>query len=151
MRRFVLTSMILAASAGLAAPVLASSIDLVTGPSTGGTSVMQITCTQCPALKPKVSKGRYTVPTLAAGDQSAEVVDVDGKKQLKRVEKWLGGSPVVIMTSAEGWATKGSIIVASAPAPDGIDRDATTAAVAVVSAPEGPVPINQAGFELRLK
>ncbi len=150
MRRFALTSMILAASAG-ATPALASSVDLVSGLSTGGSSVLQITCTQCPALKPKISRNQYQVPDVASGDQSAEIVDVDGQKKLKRVESWLGGSPVVFMTSADGWATKGSVIVASGPASDGIDRDATTAAVAVVSAPEGPVPINQASFELRLK
>jgi hypothetical protein len=150
MRRFVLTTMILAASTG-ATPAFASSIDLVSGLSTGGSSVLQITCTQCPAPKPKISRNQYQVPNIASGDQSAEIVDVDGKKTLRRVESWLGGSPVVFMTSADGWATKGSVIVASAPAPDGIDRDATTAAVADIAPPKGPVPINQASFELRLK
>jgi hypothetical protein len=147
MRRIILTSMALAAAAG-ASPALASSIDLVSGLSANGSSVIEVTCAQCPALRPKISKNQYRVPSVAPGDQSAEVVDVDGQKKLKRVESWLGGSPVVFMTSAEGWATKGSVIVASAPAPD---RSATTAAVANVSLPDGPVHMNQAGFELRLK
>jgi hypothetical protein len=151
MRRIVLTSIMLTAAAG-ATPAFASSIDLVRGLSTGGSSIVQVGCQQCPALQPKISKDRYIVPTVASGNQFSEVVDVDGEKKMKRVESWLGGSPVVITTSAEGWATKGSIIVASATAADdGIDHDATTAAVAVVSAPEGPLAINEASFELRLK
>ncbi|KQW31490.1 hypothetical protein ASE36_04390 [Rhizobium sp. Root274] len=150
MRRILRTSMILAAVAG-ATPALASSIDLVSGLATNGSSVVQVTCAHCPALQPKISRNQYQVPSVASGDQSAEVVDVNGQKKLKRVESWLGGSPVVFMTSAEGWATKGSVIVASAPAPDGVDPSATTAAVANVSLPDGPVQINQAGFELRLK
>jgi hypothetical protein len=150
MRRIVLTSIILAAAAG-AAPAFASSIDFVTGLATGGSSVMQVSCGQCPALKPKISKDAYQVPTVASGEQLAEIVDVDGEKKLKRVESWLGGSPVKFMTSADGWATNGSTIIASAPAPDGIDRDATTAAVATVSVPQGPLAIDKAGFQLRLK
>lgn len=150
MRRILRTSMILAAVAG-ATPALASSIDLVSGLATNGSSVIRVTCAQCPALQPKISRNRYQVPTVASGDQFAEVVDVNGQKKLKRVESWLGGSPVVFMTSAEGWATKGSVIVASAPASDGVDPSATTAAVTNVSLPDGPVQINQAGFELRLK
>lgn len=150
MRRFVLTSMILAASAGVT-PAFASSIDVISGLSTGGSSVMQVSCAHCPALTPKISRNAYQVPTVASGKQTAEIVDVDGEKKLMRVESWLGGSPVVFMTSADGWTTKGSTIVASAPASDGIDREATTAAVATVQVPEGPVPINQASFELRLK
>jgi hypothetical protein len=148
MRRIVLTSIMLTAVAG-ATPALASSIELVNGLATGGSSVMQVRCAQCPALKPKVSRNTYQVPTVASGQQLAEIVD--GGKKLKRVESWLGGSPVTIMTSAEGWSTNGSTILASAPAPDGIDRDATTAAVATVSVPQGPLAIDQAGFELRLK
>jgi hypothetical protein len=150
MRRFVLTSIMLTAAAG-ATPAFASSIDFINGLATGGSSVMQVSCAQCPALKPKISRNAYQVPAVASGEQSAEIVNMDGKKKLKRVESWLGGSPVMIMTSAEGWAINGSTIVASAPAPDGIDHDATTAAVATVSVPQGPLSIDQAGFELRLK
>lgn len=150
MRRFVLTSIMLTAAAG-ATPAFASSIDFINGLATGGSSVTQVSCAQCPALKPKISRNAYQVPAVAAGEQSAEIIDMDGEKKLKRVESWLGGSPVVFVTSAEGWATNGSTIVASGPESDGIDHDATTAAVATVSVPEGPAAINQAGFELRLK
>jgi hypothetical protein len=150
MRRFVLTSIMLTAAAG-ATPAFASSIEFVNGLATGGSSVMQVSCAQCPALQPKISRNTYQVPRVASGKQLAEIVDVDGEKKMKRVESWLGGSPVMFMTSADGWATKGSTIIASAPAPDGIDRDATTAAVATVSVPQGPLAIDQAGFELRLK
>ncbi|RKE85917.1 plant virulence effector HPE1-like domain-containing protein [Rhizobium sp. AG855] len=150
MRRFVLTSMILAASAAQS-PAFASSIDFASKFTADGSSVVQMTCAHCPPLGPQISKRQYVVPNVAPGAQSAEIVDVDGQKKLKRVESWLGGSPVVFMTSAEGWATKGSTIVASAPVSDGVDLDATTAAVAQVSVPAGPAPINQASFELRLK
>ncbi len=149
MRRFALTSMILAASAW-ATPGFASSIELASSFTADGSSIVQVTCADCPPPAPRNLKGQYVVPDVAPGAQSAEVIDVDGKKKLKRVESWLGGSPVVFMTSSEGWATNGSVIVAAAPASDGVDLEATTAAVAQVPAAGAPAPINQASFELRL-
>lgn len=148
MRRILSTSMILATALS-ALPAMAGSISTVTGMAASQPSVVEIACSTCPALAPKVGKSDYQVPTVAAGSQTAEVVEVNGEKKLKRVESWLGGSPVVVYTSATGWATDGSSIVAGTlSAPNEIDHGATTAAVDSASE-EKPAPA-LAGFELRL-
>lgn len=148
MRRIVSTSMILAASM-LAMPAMAGSILTVTGLATTQPSILDVECDHCPAPEQRIGKSDYTVPAIPAGNQTAEVVDVDGEKKLKRVESWFGGSPVVVYSSAAGWATDGSMVVAGAlPAPSEIDHDATTAAVDV-PADEKAAPA-LAGFELRL-
>jgi hypothetical protein len=148
MRRIASTAMILATSM-IATPVLAGSISIVTGMAASQPSVLKIDCAHCPAPVVKASKSDYQVPTVPSGSQTAEVVDVNGEKKLKRVESWLGGSPVVVYTSASGWATDGSAIVAGAlPLQNEIDHDATTAAV---DAPQDEKPAPAlAGFELRL-
>ncbi|QEE46814.1 hypothetical protein FVA81_20370 [Rhizobium sp. WL3] len=148
MRRIVSTAMVLATSL-IAMPVLAGSISTVTGIAATQPSVLEIACAHCPAPVVKASKSDYQVPTVPSGSQTAEVVDVNGEKKLKRVESWLGGSPVVVYTSASGWATDGSAIVAGAlPLQNEIDHDATTAAV---DAPQDEKPAPAlAGFELRL-
>ncbi len=148
MRRIVSTSMILAASM-LAMPAMAGSILTVTGLATTQPSIVDVECGHCPALEQRIGKSDYTVPAIPAGNQTAEVVDVDGEKKLKRVESWFGGSPVVVYSSAAGWATDGSMVVAGAlPAPSEIDHDATTAAVDVPSDEKAAPAL--AGFELRL-
>ncbi|THV16597.1 plant virulence effector HPE1-like domain-containing protein [Rhizobium rhizophilum] len=148
MRRIASTAMILVTSM-IATPVLAGSISIVTGMAASQPSVLEIDCAHCPAPVVKASKSDYQVPTVPSGSQTAEVVDVNGEKKLKRVESWLGGSPVVVYTSASGWATDGSAIVAGAlPLQNEIDHDATTAAV---DAPQDEKPAPAlAGFELRL-
>ncbi|MFN3719679.1 MAG: plant virulence effector HPE1-like domain-containing protein [Rhizobium rhizophilum] len=148
MRRIASTAMILATSM-IATPVLAGSISTVTGIAASQPSVLEIDCAHCPAPVVKASKSDYQVPSVPSGSQTAEVVDVNGEKKLKRVESWLGGSPVVVYTSASGWATDGSAIVAGAlPLQNEIDHDATTAAV---DAPQDEKPAPAlAGFELRL-
>ncbi len=111
MRRLLSTSMILATALS-AVPAMAGSISTVTGLATTQPSVLDVSCTHCPAPVQKVGKSSYQVPSVPAGSQTAEVVEVDGEKKLKRVESWLGGSPVVVYTSASGWTTDGSTIVA---------------------------------------
>lgn len=148
MRLILSTSMVLAVST-LAAPAMAGSISTVTGLSPTQPSIVKVDCSECPPPAPRLGQRNYEVPTLPPGSQTAEVVEVDGEKKLKRVENWFGGSPVVVYTSAEGWATNGSTIVAGAlPTGDAIDHDATTAAV------EAPVDADKtpalAGFDLRL-
>lgn len=148
MRRLLSTSMLLATALS-AVPAMAGSISTVTGMATTQPSVLDVTCTHCPAPVQKLSKSSYQVPSVPAGSQTAEVVEVEGEKKLKRVESWLGGSPVVVYTSASGWTTDGSTIVAgTSPAQNDIDHGATTAAV---DPPSGgkPAPA-MAGFELRL-
>ncbi|MBU2326136.1 MAG: hypothetical protein KJ755_02070 [Alphaproteobacteria bacterium] len=148
MRRIVSTAMIIATSM-FAMPAMAGSISTVTGIATTQPSVLTIDCAHCPAPAMKASKSHYQVPTVPSGSQTAEVVDINGEKRLKRVESWLGGSPVVVYTSAAGWATDGATIVAGAsPAINEIDHEATTAAVEVPQ-DEKPAPA-LAGFDLRL-
>lgn len=148
MRRIVSTSMIFAATM-FAMPAMAGSITTVTGMAATQPSMLDIDCAHCPAPAEKVAKSDYQVPTVPSGSQTAEVVEVNGEKKLKRVESWLGGSPVVVYTSASGWATDGSAIVAGVlPGPTEIDHGATTAAV---DAPQDEKPAPAlAGFDLRL-
>ena len=148
MRRIVSTAMIIATSM-VAMPAMAGSISTVTGTAATQPSVLEIDCAHCPAPAVKASKSHYEVPTVPSGSQTAEVVDINGEKKLKRVESWLGGSPVVVYTSAAGWATDGATIVAgTSPAINEIDHEATTAAVAVPQ-DDKPAPA-LAGFDLRL-
>lgn len=145
MRNLVLTLALLAGTT----PALASSIDFVTGTQAVTTSIVSLSCVDCPAPVEK-AKSSYIVPSVPSGEQTAEIIDVDGTKTLKRVESWLGGSPVVVMTSAEGWAVDGSTILAEAPKVDpGVDTTTTTAAVGPTEGVQ-TVPA-MAGFELRLK
>ena len=148
MRRLASTSMILAASL-VAMPAMAGSISTIAGLSASQPSIVSIDCAHCPAPAPRLSKSHYEVPAIANGYQAAEVVDIDGEKKLKRVERWFGGSPVVVYSSAAGWATDGSMVVAGTlPAPAAIDHGAMTAAVDT-AAGEKPA-LAFAGFELRL-
>ncbi|QLF69569.1 hypothetical protein FE840_008440 [Peteryoungia desertarenae] len=150
MRHLVLTLTLVAT----ASPALASSIEFVTGLEAETRSVITRSCADCP---PPVENNTltYVVPSLEIGEQSAEVVSVDGEQKIKRIESWLGGSPVVVVTSAKGWETTGSMILARGSKTDlGIDEKATTAAVEPM-APEGIVlqgtAPDVAGFELRLR
>ncbi|MDQ0422672.1 hypothetical protein J2045_003722 [Peteryoungia aggregata LMG 23059] len=148
MRRIASTSVLLAASM-FAMPVLAGSISTISGLAASNPSILEIDCAHCPPPAPRTDKSHYQVPTVPRGSQTAEVVEVDGEKKLKRVESWLGGSPVVVYTSAAGWATDGSTIMAGTIAgPTEIDRGATTAAVEPVAASQTAPAL--AGFELRL-
>lgn len=147
MRRIASTSVLLAASM-FAMPVMAGSISTLSGLAASNPSILEINCAHCPPPAPRADKSQYQVPTVPSGGQTAEVVEIDGEKKLKRVESWLGGSPVVVYTSAAGWATDGSTIMAGTIAgPSEIDRG-TTAAVEPVAASQTAPPL--AGFELRL-
>ncbi len=148
MRRMLSTSMILATSL-IALPAMAGSISNVTGLSANPQSIISMDCSGCPALAPVDGKRVYQVPTVPTGRQTAELVDVNGEKKMKRVESWLGGSPVVVYTSAEGWTTNGSTIIAGAVQPPSeVDHSATTAAVDAPSEPDSKPAL--AGMELRL-
>lgn len=154
MRHLVLTAAVLV----LAGPALASSIEIVGSTPAKGASIVTVSCAHCPALKPVEDKYAYKVPSIAPGTQAAEIVEIDGEAKLRRTEAWLGGSPVVFVSKAEGWTTNGSVIAAAAVrTADGIDVNATTAAVPVgaVGAAKlaGAVqtkPLDLTSFELRL-
>jgi len=116
----------LAASAGAAA---ASSIDEVHGKPLRQPSIVTVSCHFCP---PPVErrKSDYQVPTVNQSGELAEVIEEDGARKLKRIDNLMGGSPVLFISSAEGWETRGSSIIASATgAPNQIDTNATAAVV----------------------
>lgn len=156
MRNLVLTSILLAA----AAPAYASSIEVVGPQAAKGNSIVVMSCADCPVPQEVQAKRSYVVPQVAQGRQSAEIVEINGEKKLKRTEAWMGGSPVVFMNKAEGWTTDGSVIAAAGPQQDGVDAQATTAALPVAASapaisagmadPSEPKPLDLATFDLRL-
>lgn len=157
MRHLILTAAFLA----LTGPALASSIEIVGSAPARGASILVVNCTACPPLKVVEDKRAYKVPQIAPGTQAAEIVEIDGESKLRRTESWLGGSPVVFISKAEGWSTDGSVIAAAATVPDdGIDVHATTAAVsggtagapvkAMLTGPTAAKPLDVTTYELRL-
>lgn len=155
MRHLLLTAAFLA----MTGPALASSIEIVGPAPARSASILVINCTTCPPLKAEEDKKAYKVPQIAPGTQAAEIVEINGENKLRRTESWLGGSPVVFISKAEGWSTDGSVIAAAAIVPDdGIDADATTAAVpgvgepakAPLDAPSASKPLDATTYELRL-
>ncbi len=79
MRRLLSTSMILATALS-AVPAMAGSISTVTGLATTQPSVLDVSCTHCPAPVQKVGKSSYQVPSVPAGSQTAEVVELTAKR-----------------------------------------------------------------------
>ncbi|MCL6706134.1 hypothetical protein M8R20_03880 [Pseudomonas sp. R2.Fl] len=130
------------ATAGIAAPAAASSIEnVVSGGSTNG-SIMSVDCRECPPLKPKDESASYKVPRLDAGTQKVELVEQGGERKLLRTEAWMGGSPVLFVSRTPIWdAAPGGTMVAVASE---IDHSATTAALTPAAAPDF------SSFELRL-
>ncbi|MGG7516465.1 plant virulence effector HPE1-like domain-containing protein [Allorhizobium undicola] len=122
-------------------PVAAGSIDVISAPHLSGNSIDVIRCADCPAVAPK-KPGGYEPPQLAPGTQTLEVRTVNGQKQLVRTEAWMGGSPVVFISKADGWLSDSTMLAAST-APPAIDGAATTAAVE-------PPAMTPAQFALRL-
>ncbi|MCP8897183.1 hypothetical protein KYK29_19835 [Shinella daejeonensis] len=106
----------------LAAPAVASSIEPVTGGQPASDSISIMTCAACPALKKKPASELYHVEPLAAGTQKVEIREENGVRKIYRTEAWMGGSPVVfVSTLPEEPAT--------AAAADPIDREAHTSAL----------------------
>ncbi|MCH4544557.1 hypothetical protein MK632_01990 [Rhizobium changzhiense] len=140
----------------MAGSAMASSIEVVgkTAPS-AERSIVTETCAHCPPLQAELTKKDYTVPELKPGVlQASEIRDVGGEKKIYRTEGWMGGSPVVFVSKV----TPEAMLAAapSAPPADGIDMNATTAAVIggdakPVSAgmAEQPAALNVSEFKLR--
>ncbi|NKK81518.1 plant virulence effector HPE1-like domain-containing protein [Rhizobium leguminosarum] len=140
----------------MAGSAMASSIEVVgkTAPSAEG-SILTETCAHCPPLQAELTKKDYTVPELKPGVlQASEIRDVGGEKKIYRTEGWMGGSPVVFVSKA----TPEAMLAAAPPAPpaDGIDMDATTAAViggdarpVAAGMVEQPAALNVSDFKLR--
>ena len=83
----------------LAAPAFAGSIEPVSGATTAG-SIEAISCTGCPALKPKPKASTYHVDAIAPGTQKVEIRDVNGERKIFRTEAWMGGSPILFVNKA---------------------------------------------------
>ena len=166
----VLTATILS----IGSPALASSITTLT--DTGHTtSIIENMCAICEIKTAPVAQkdgpGVYHVPSLGADIQKTEIRDINGQQKLVRTENWWGGSPVTFISKMPDWMTtpkqkaEATLPVLSGPvntaravapaAPDGVDTDATTAAVGQQpSERAGETPARQddfGGFELRGK
>lgn len=124
MRHLILTAIAITMTGQAAA----SSIEFVTTPTVSGGSVLTLGCEACPPLKVDERRRGYEVPVLAEGTQQVDFIDVDGQARLVRTEAWMGGSPVVFMSKADGWTTGAGDLVAAA-VDNAIDLTATTAAV----------------------
>ncbi|NKK61166.1 plant virulence effector HPE1-like domain-containing protein [Rhizobium ruizarguesonis] len=137
----------------MAGSAMASSIEVVgkTAPRAEG-SIVTETCAHCPPLQAELTKKDYTVPELKPGVlQASEIRDVGGEKKIYRTEGWMGGSPVVFVSKA----TPESMIAAAPPA-EGIDMNATTAAViggdarpVAAGMAEQPKSLDASEFKLR--
>lgn len=124
---------ILTATAVMAAgSAMASSIEVISGTRTGNNSVLAVSCTNCPALKPEVRKQIYDIPALDGSVQKVEIRENAAGQQIVRTENWSGGSPVVRISTASTWMpdTSGTMVaVRPVNGDDGIDTATTTAAV----------------------
>lgn len=125
---------------------MASSIEVIDTTRTANKSIVNLSCNACPPLKEKVTPTQYVAPSLSSGVQQTEIRDVNGNKELVRTEAWLGGSPVVFVSSAKTWLPSEDTGTAVAAAPDdttkaadGIDFSATTTSVTPVSQEAEPV------------
>lgn len=143
----------------VASPAAASSIDFVKGLPAGkiGGSMMRMACERClPA--PKVVKP----PVLKPGEQTVELKMIDGEQKIVRTEAWLGGSPVVFVSTATPEAIATYFPNKNGPA-DGLDETNKTAAVPAAAEPAkaaSPVeagvgaasaPLDVSGMSLRNK
>lgn len=144
---------------------MASSIEVIDHDRTANNSIINLSCNACPPLKEKVTPTQYVAPSLASGIQKTEIRDVNGNKELVRTETWLGGSPVVYVSSAKTWLPLEDAGTALAAAPDdatktsdGIDFSATTTSIKPalkegepVTATTNPAPAPDfSNFSLRL-
>ncbi|MBX4999227.1 plant virulence effector HPE1-like domain-containing protein [Rhizobium lentis] len=140
----------------MAGSAMASSIEVIgkAAPRAEG-SIITESCDTCPPLQAALTKKDYTVPELKPGAvQATEVRDVGGEKKIYRTDAWMGGSPVLFVSKA----TLEAMVAVAPPAPpaDGIDMNATTAAVIGADArpvaagvAQQPATLNVSEFELR--
>jgi hypothetical protein len=139
---------------------MASSIEVIDHDRTDNKSIINLRCGSCPPLKEKVTASQYVAPSLQSGVQKTEIRDVNGTKEMFRTEAWLGGSPVVYVSTAKTWMPaedSGTTLAATKDgpehAPDGIDFEATTTSI---SKPQPPVAASTvtkpdfSNFSLRL-
>lgn len=150
MRHVILTALAVLSSG----PALASSIEFVTAATGSSHSILTMRCSDCPPPSADNRKPNYVVPSLATGTQTVEIKDVDGVPTMRRTEAWMGGSPVVFISKADGWPAEGGMLATNGQKGDGIDPAATTSAVNARPIAAGmvtaPAALDTSGFTLRL-
>jgi hypothetical protein len=85
--------------ASAAAPAYATSVEMVTSGLVKEGSIVQVSCPDCKAAP--ANKTAYQVPDLS-GVASMHIIDKDGKPEVVRVDKFMGGSPVMTMSKTQG-------------------------------------------------
>lgn len=85
--------------ASAAMPAHAASIQNVEASPARQDSIVKISCADCTSTQ--VHKRDYKVPDLA-GVSSMEIVVTDGKPEVVRVDKFMGGSPVMTLSKTQG-------------------------------------------------
>jgi hypothetical protein len=134
----------------------ASSIEIVGSAPQAGESILVEKCGSCPPLKTAERKRDYTVPTLAPGFlQENEIRNVNGEMKLYRTEGWIGGSPVVFVTTATPDAVA-AFDTQPSPSIVGVDPTATTSGIekrlpvaAGMASPEQKPVLDISQFKLR--
>jgi hypothetical protein len=94
MRHLVLTVSCMFA----AGSAFASSVETVTTGTGENSSIAAVSCASCPPLIVK-KKLSYIVPEVANGTERVELKELNGEMKLVRTEAWLGGSPIVFITT----------------------------------------------------
>ncbi|KMS82291.1 hypothetical protein BVRB_034010 [Beta vulgaris subsp. vulgaris] len=96
MRHFVLTvSCVFAAGSAFA-----SSIESMATGTGDNNSIASVSCASCPPLVVKKKLSYIVAGGRQNGTERVELKELNGKMKLVRTEAWLGGSPVVFISTA---------------------------------------------------
>ena len=85
--------------ASAAVPAYAASVEKVMSGKVVEGSIVRVSCPDCKASP--VRKMAYQVPELA-GVASMQIVDQNGKPEVVRIDKFMGGSPVTTKSKTQG-------------------------------------------------
>lgn len=97
MRKLLLATLMASASV----PAFASSIEQIHASDASAGSVVNISCDHCPALSNDGPTG-YKVPALPQGVAHEQIVAKDGSQEVMRVDRFMGGSPVLTYSKTQG-------------------------------------------------
>lgn len=97
MRKLLFAALITAA----AAPAQASSIEAVHASVDTEHSILTLSCSTCPA-QPEAGQRAYRVPSLDGHVAEQKIVDKNGAQEVMRVDRFMGGSPVVTYSKTQG-------------------------------------------------
>lgn len=138
---------VLIAAAGVLAalPAAASSIEIPKN-SGKGDSVTVVTCADCPPFQ-ESRRSTYVVPTIAPNTDRTEIREVGGRMKVVRTEAWLGGSPILFMTSP----TEAQLAALKAPAEPAPDSSETAGTPALAVQPEAESAEAAPGVDERMR